>query len=62
MEDLITMRHIEAMAKVMLGTGLIVAYGYCMEAFMSWYSAQSVRAVHVYEPDARTLCRALIGC
>ncbi len=38
LEDLITMRHIEAMAKVMLGTGLIVAYGYCMEAFMAWYS------------------------
>jgi Ni/Fe-hydrogenase subunit HybB-like protein len=32
------MRHIECMAKVMLGTGLIVAYGYAMEAFMSWYS------------------------
>ena len=26
------------MAKLMLGTGLIVAYGYMMEAFMSWYS------------------------
>jgi molybdopterin-containing oxidoreductase family membrane subunit len=39
LEDLITMRHIECMAKVMLGTGLIVAYGYAMEAFMSWYSS-----------------------
>jgi len=38
LEDLITMRHIECMAKVMLGTGLIVAYGYAMEAFMGWYS------------------------
>jgi len=38
LEDLITMRHVEACAKVMLGTGLIVAYGYLMEAFMSWYS------------------------
>ena len=38
LEDLITMRHIECMAKVMLGTGLIVAYGYAMEAFMAWYS------------------------
>ena len=27
------------MAKVMLATGLIVAYGYLMENFMSWYSA-----------------------
>ena len=35
------MRHIEAMAKVMLGTGLIVAYGYCMEAFMAWYSGNT---------------------
>ena len=38
MQDLITMRHIEAAAKVMLGTGLIVAYGYSMEAFFAWYS------------------------
>jgi hypothetical protein len=27
------------MAKVMLATGSIVAYGYGMEVFMSWYSA-----------------------
>ncbi len=38
LEDLITMRHLDCMAKLMLGTGLIVAYGYMMEAFMSWYS------------------------
>jgi Ni/Fe-hydrogenase subunit HybB-like protein len=38
LEDLITMRHIEACAKLMLGTGLIVAYGYSMEAFIAWYS------------------------
>jgi Ni/Fe-hydrogenase subunit HybB-like protein len=39
LEDLITLRHLDNMAKVMLTTGLIVAYGYGMEAFMSWYSA-----------------------
>jgi molybdopterin-containing oxidoreductase family membrane subunit len=38
LEDFITMRHLENMAKVMLATGLIVAYGYMMEAFMAWYS------------------------
>jgi Ni/Fe-hydrogenase subunit HybB-like protein len=38
MRDLITLRHIDAAAKFMLGTGLIVAYGYSMEAFFSWYS------------------------
>jgi len=39
LEDFITQRHLENMAKVMIATGLIVAYGYMMEAFMAWYSA-----------------------
>jgi Ni/Fe-hydrogenase subunit HybB-like protein len=39
-EDFITMRHLENMAKVMLATGLIVAYGYFFEFFMSMYSGQ----------------------
>src|SRR5215813_2912366 len=32
LEDFITMRHLENMAKVMLATGLIVGYGYMTEA------------------------------
>src|SRR5262249_36036932 len=39
LEDFITLRHLQNMAKEMLATGLIVAYGYMMEIFMSWYSA-----------------------
>jgi molybdopterin-containing oxidoreductase family membrane subunit len=39
-EDFITMRHLENMAKVMLATGLIVAYGYFFEFFMARYSGQ----------------------
>ncbi len=38
LEDFITERHLQNSAKVMLATGLIVAYGYGMEAFMGWYS------------------------
>ena len=38
LKDFITDRHLENMAKVMLATGLIVAYGYGMEAFIAWYS------------------------
>lgn len=38
LEDFITMRHINYMARVMLATGLVVAYGYLMEVFMAWYS------------------------
>ena len=41
LEDFITLRHLENMAKVMLATGLIVAYGYTMEAFFAWYSANT---------------------
>jgi len=38
LEDFITMRHLHNMAKVMLVTGLIVAYGYLTEIFMAFYS------------------------
>jgi Ni/Fe-hydrogenase subunit HybB-like protein len=38
LEDFITMRHLQNMAKILLATGLIVAYGYLMETFMAWYS------------------------
>jgi Ni/Fe-hydrogenase subunit HybB-like protein len=38
LEDFITMRHLENMAKVMLATGLIVAYGYFFEFFLAFYS------------------------
>jgi molybdopterin-containing oxidoreductase family membrane subunit len=37
LEDFITMRHVHNCAKVMLATGLIVAYGYLCEAFYGWY-------------------------
>lgn len=39
LENVITMHHIDNMAKVMLATGLIVVYGYAMEVFSTWYSA-----------------------
>ncbi len=39
LEGFITKRHLENMAKVMLATSLMVAYGYAMEAFFAWYSA-----------------------
>ena len=33
LEDFITMRHLDNMAKVMLAAGMLVAYGYFIEAF-----------------------------
>jgi molybdopterin-containing oxidoreductase family membrane subunit len=38
LEGFITPRHFDLMAKVMLTTGLVVAYGYLAEAFTGWYS------------------------
>jgi molybdopterin-containing oxidoreductase family membrane subunit len=38
LEDFITQRHLQNMAKILLATGLMVAYGYFIEAFMAWYS------------------------
>ncbi len=37
LKDFITDKHLDNMAKIMLVTGLIVTYGYVMEAFMAWY-------------------------
>src|SRR5579871_6837095 len=38
MQDFITLRHLQNAAKVMLATGMIVAYAYGLEMFMGWYS------------------------
>jgi molybdopterin-containing oxidoreductase family membrane subunit len=38
LQDYITERHLENMAKVMLAMGLFVGYSYLVEAFTGWYS------------------------
>jgi Ni/Fe-hydrogenase subunit HybB-like protein len=38
LEDFVTTRHLQNMAKILLATGLIVGYGYMIEGFMAWYS------------------------
>jgi molybdopterin-containing oxidoreductase family membrane subunit len=69
LEDFITLRHIDNMAKIMLVTGLIVFYGYVMEVFFGWYSGSqyeeylvSNRMFGPYAPMywALILCNGLI--
>src|SRR5882757_6384140 len=48
LEDFITDHHLQNMAKVMLATCMLVAYGYAMEAFMAWYSANPYEAYVQY--------------
>ena len=44
LKDFITMRHLRNMAKIMLATGLLVGYGYMVEVFFGWYSANEYEA------------------
>jgi Ni/Fe-hydrogenase subunit HybB-like protein len=43
-EDVITVRHVELMCKVILATGSIVGYAYGMEFFIAWYGGKPLRA------------------
>jgi Ni/Fe-hydrogenase subunit HybB-like protein len=38
LEDFVTQRHLDTMAKIMLVTGLVVSYSYIVEHFLGWYS------------------------
>jgi molybdopterin-containing oxidoreductase family membrane subunit len=69
LEDFITMRHVDNCAKLMLVTGTIVAYGYCIEAFYGWFSGNEYewfmtknRAVGPFWPSywALILCNVII--
>jgi len=69
LQDFITMRHLDNMAKVMLATGMIVAYGYLNEFFLAWYSGAPFeqylflnRAIGPYWPAfwAMVLCNVVL--
>jgi len=38
LQNIITMRHLENMCRILLATGLIVGYAYAVEIFSAWYS------------------------
>src|SRR4051794_17065472 len=38
LKNIITMRHIDNMCKILLATGMIVGYAYTLEFFIAWYS------------------------
>lgn len=65
LHDFITTRHLQNMGKIMLATGLIVAYGYFMEIFMAFYSGHTYEKAMVLNrltgPYAITFW-SLIGC
>jgi Ni/Fe-hydrogenase subunit HybB-like protein len=65
LQDFITMRHLQNMAKIMLATGLLVAYGYMMETFMAWYSGNEYEKFMIWNRmtgQYRYMYFALIFC
>ena len=38
LEEIVTTRHLENMAKIVIATSLMVGYAYAMEFFIAWYS------------------------
>ncbi len=41
LHDVITLKHLDSCAKLMLVTGLLVSYGYAVEFFIAWYSGEA---------------------
>jgi Ni/Fe-hydrogenase subunit HybB-like protein len=65
LQDFITMRHLQNMAKIMLATGLLVAYGYMMETFTAWYSGNEYEKFMIWNRMTgpyRHMYWALIFC
>ena len=57
LQDVVTLRHIDVMAKFLLATGLVVDYSYLIEHFIGWYSGNIyeefllvTRAIGPYAP------------
>jgi Ni/Fe-hydrogenase subunit HybB-like protein len=48
LKDVITLRHLENCAKMLLVTGLMVGYGYLIEFFMAWYSGDPAEIYQYY--------------
>ncbi|MFN2323119.1 MAG: NrfD/PsrC family molybdoenzyme membrane anchor subunit [Trueperaceae bacterium] len=47
-EKMITLRHLDNAAKLMLATGMIVVYGYGVELFYAWYSGVEFEVFMAY--------------
>ena len=48
-KDLITLRHMNSAARIMMAAGFVVAYGYLSEAFFAWYSGEAYERTMMWE-------------
>ena len=62
LEDVITKKHLDNMAKMLLVTGWIVTYSYLVEAFIAWYSGDRYEMYDAARrPAVRRRTRASTG-
>jgi Ni/Fe-hydrogenase subunit HybB-like protein len=65
LEDFVTIQHLDYMGRILLATGLVVAYGYMMEAFMAWYSGsifEEFMMLNRFEGPYRHMYWVLLVC
>ncbi len=65
LQDFVTMRHLDYMARVLLATGLFVGYGYMTEAFIAFYGAnpyEEYMMMNRFEGPYAPFYWALIAC
>ena len=60
LKGLITDKHLDNCGKVMLATGLIVAYAYIMETFTAWYSGTRYEQQAFWNRMTGPYCRLLL--
>ncbi len=65
LHDLVTTRHLDMMARVTLASAVIVGYGYVMEVFTEWYSAENselIRMTHRFTGGGAWIFYTMIAC
>lgn len=65
LEEVITLRHLDCMAKVTLAASLVLAYAYGTEAFMAWYGGNPYERYAVLQRAVGPMAWAywtMIGC
>ncbi len=65
LQGLITDKHLDNAAKVMLATGMIVAYAYILEVFTGWYSGNVFESAAMWNRMTgpyRSFYWSLVGC
>jgi len=61
LHDIITLQHIDKMAKIILLTGSIVSYAYAMEFFLAWYSGNQYERFAFWNRVSRAVLVVLVG-